>query len=186
MNNYVEQFARVNDPNDSYSIDDFNKEFNSIPFDVSGFANEFKFVNKSNNEDPTFASIEASGFDLRADLDEPITLDPFKRILVKTGLFFQIPRGFEIQVRPRSGLALKNGITVLNTPGTVDSDYRGEVGVILINLGEEPFVINNGDRIAQAVISQALGNSFFKLKKVTEIDNNTERNESGFGSTGLK
>ena len=179
----IDNFMRAIDPNDEYSMEDFNNEFGSVG---NSLFNDFKFVNKSNNEDPTFASSEAAGFDLRAHLSETITLDPFKRVLIKTGLFFEIPKGFEIQVRPRSGLALKNGITVLNSPGTIDSDYRGEVGVILINLGEEPFTINNGDRIAQAVIGQALGNTYFSLTKVNEINNNTERSEGGFGSTGVK
>ena len=179
----VEQFMRALDPDDSYSMDDFNREFG----DFNGSPlNNFKFINKSNNESPSFASSEAAGFDLRAFVDEKIVLEPFKRVLVKTGLYFEIPKGFEIQVRPRSGLALKHGITVLNSPGTIDSDYRGEIGVILVNFGEEPFEINNGDRIAQAVIAQALGNTFFTLTEVDEINNNTERADGGFGSTGVK
>ncbi len=177
----IDLFMRALDPNDDYSMEDFNSEM-----DISNFSNNFKFINKSNNEDPSFASSEAAGFDLRAFTDESIVLEPFKRVLIKTGLFFEIPKGFEIQVRPRSGLALKHGITVLNSPGTIDSDYRGEIGVILINFGEESFTINNGDRIAQAVIGQALGNTYFTLSKVDEINNDTERNEGGFGSTGVK
>jgi dUTP pyrophosphatase len=144
-----------------------------------------KFVNNSKNPDPTFANEGDSGFDLRANLEEPITLLPFKRFLVPTGLHFQMEKGFEIQVRPRSGLAVKNGITVLNTPGTVDSHYRGEVKVPLINLGEEPFVINNGDRIAQGVLCPVFGEGKVYLES-TESLNETTRGAGGFGSSGIQ
>ena len=126
----------------------------------------------------------ASCFDLVSQVN--VTILPNSRTLIPSGVFFDIPEGYEVQLRSRSGLALKHGITVLNSPGTIDSDYRGEIGVILINFGEESFTINNGDRIAQAVIGQALGNTYFTLSKVDEINNDTERNEGGFGSTGVK
>lgn len=144
-----------------------------------------KFINKSTNEDPKYAYEGDSGFDLRADIEEPIILEPFKRILVPTGLYFELEKGTEIQVRPRSGLAVKFGITVLNTPGTVDSHYRGEVKVPLINLGEEPFTIQKGDRIAQAVIMPVFGEGRVLLTK-TEGINETTRGEGGFNSSGIK
>lgn len=143
-----------------------------------------KFINKSTNEDPKFAYEGDSGFDLRADIEEPITIQPFKRVLVPTGLYFELVKGLEIQVRPRSGLAVKHGITVLNTPGTVDSHYRGEVKVPLINLGEEAFTINKGDRIAQAVIMPVFGEGKINLTKTEEI-NETTRGEGGFNSSGI-
>lgn len=129
---------------------------------------------------PEYKTFGAAGADICALLSQSITLKPMERALVPTGLSFEIPEGYEIQVRPRSGLAIKNGITCLNTPGTIDSDYRGEVKVILINLSNEDFTINNGDRIAQIVVSPVtLGN----FVKVLELDK-TERGEGGFGSTG--
>lgn len=143
-----------------------------------------KFINKSTNEDPKFAYEGDSGFDLRADIQEPLTLQPFKRALVPTGLYFELVKGLEIQVRPRSGLAVKHGITVLNTPGTVDSHYRGEVKVPLINLGEEPFTINKGDRIAQAVVMPVFGEGKISLIKTDDI-NETSRGEGGFNSSGI-
>lgn len=143
-----------------------------------------KFINKSTNEDPKFAYEGDSGFDLRADIEEPLTLQPFKRALIPTGLYFELVKGLEIQVRPRSGLAIKHGITVLNTPGTVDSHYRGEVKIPLINLGEEPFTINKGDRIAQAVVMPVFGEGKINLTKTEEI-NETSRGEGGFNSSGI-
>lgn len=142
-----------------------------------------KFINSSNNEDPKFANEGDSGFDLRANIEQDIVLEPFKRTLIPTGLFFQLDKGYEIQVRPRSGLAVKNGITVLNSPGTIDSHYRGECKVPLINLGEEPFIIKNGDRVAQAVLCPVFGEGYIDLKKVDTIDL-TKRGSDGFGSTG--
>lgn len=142
-----------------------------------------KFINSSNNEDPKFANEGDSGFDLRANIEQDIVLEPFKRTLIPTGLFFQLDKGYEIQVRPRSGLAVKNGITVLNSPGTIDSHYRGECKVPLINLGEEPFIIKNGDRVAQAVLCPVFGEGYMDLKKVDTIDL-TKRGSDGFGSTG--
>lgn len=129
---------------------------------------------------PAYETPDAAGMDLRAAVDEPLTLEPGARIAVPTGLALAIPSGFEGQVRPRSGLALKSGITVLNTPGTVDADYRGEVKVILINLGQEPFVIQRGDRIAQMVIAPVTQSS---LHEVSDLDE-TVRGSGGFGSTG--
>lgn len=129
---------------------------------------------------PQYKTTGAAGADICAHLTESITLKPMERFAVPTGLFFEIPEGFEIQVRPRSGLAIKNGITCLNTPGTIDSDYRGEVKVILVNLGTEDFVINNGDRIAQIVVSPVTLGNFVITDKLDE----TERGTGGFGSTG--
>ena|ERR1035437_5779816 len=146
---------------------------------------QIRFENKSNNPNPVYKDGD-SGFDLRAFLPEPIVLYPFKRILVPTGLFFELKEGFELQVRPRSGLAIHNGITVLNSPGTVDSSYRGELKVILINLGEEPFTINNGDRIAQGVMAGVINKMVLDLVKVDEIDKETERGAGGFGSTKIQ
>ena len=129
---------------------------------------------------PEYKSEEAAGADLHAYLEEPIVLKPFSRSLIPTGISVELPKGYEMQVRPRSGLALNYGITVLNAPGTVDSDYRGELKVLLINLGREDFVIKNGDRIAQAVISRI---SQAEFKEVTSLSK-TERGDAGYGSTG--
>ena len=141
-----------------------------------------KIINKSNHELPSYETIASAGMDLRAFIQEPITLQPLERTIVPTGLFMAIPTGFEAQVRPRSGLAIKKGITVLNSPGTVDADYRGEIGVILINLSSEVFVIENGERIAQMIITK---HERANWKLVQELDA-TDRGEGGFGSTGLK
>ena len=142
------------------------------------------FKNESTNPDPEYATAGSSGFDLRANLEEPITIEPEQVSIVPTGLFFEIPDNFEIQVRPRSGLAAKNGITVLNTPGTIDADYRGEIKVILINLGDEDFIISHGDRIAQAVVASVTAKNIINLTKVNEISTDTYSGEGGFGSTG--
>jgi dUTP pyrophosphatase len=147
---------------------------------------QFNFMNNSNNPNPEYATDGSSGFDLRANLDEPITLGPLERTLVPTGLYFEILNNLEIQVRPRSGLAAKHGITVLNTPGTVDADYRGEIKVILINLSNEPFVINHGERIAQAIIAPIVPKMAIEFNKVEEISTDTNRGTGGFGSTGVK
>jgi dUTP pyrophosphatase len=144
-----------------------------------------KFINKSKNVDPSFAYEGDSGFDLRADIETPITLKPFERFLIPTGLFFELQKGTEIQVRPRSGLAIKHGITVLNSPGTVDSHYRGEVKVPLINLSAEEFTIEPGDRIAQAVVMPVFGEGKIKLIEVESL-NETVRGEGGFNSSGVK
>lgn len=129
---------------------------------------------------PEYKTSGAAGADVCAFVEEPVVLEPGKRALIPTGLFFEIPDGFEIQVRPRSGLAFKNGVTVLNTPGTIDSDYRGELKVILINLGEEKFVVNNGERIAQIVVAPVTQGVFVRAETISE----TQRGVGGFGSTG--
>ena len=137
-------------------------------------------VNISNNELPKYQTLLSAGMDLRAYLEDPIVLKPLQRVLVKTGLFISLHPGYEAQVRPRSGLALKKGISVLNSPGTIDSDYRGEIGVILINLSDSDFMINTGDRIAQMVIAK---HETISWKVVDELDNSL-RGDKGFGSTG--
>ena len=141
-----------------------------------------KVINKSKHILPSYETTASAGLDVRANIDEPITLKPLERILVKTGLFMEIPVGFECQVRPRSGLALKKGISVLNAPGTVDADYRGEVGVILINLSNKQFVIEDGERIAQLVFAEVKQASWNEVVELTK----TDRDEGGFGSTGVK
>tara|TARA_B110000879_G_scaffold37559_1_gene52370 strand:- start:127 stop:561 length:435 start_codon:yes stop_codon:yes gene_type:complete len=140
-----------------------------------------KIVNKSNNKLPKYETVLSAGMDVRAFLDSSITLEPLDRILVKTGLFAELEKGFEIQVRPRSGLALKKGITVLNSPGTIDADYRGEIGVILINLSKEKFVISSGDRIAQLVVCKHEQPKIVLSSSLSE----TQRGDKGFGSTGI-
>ena len=141
-----------------------------------------KIKNLSNNELPSYQTEGAAGVDLRANLpDSNITLQPLERTLVPTGLFLEIPEGYEAQVRPRSGMAIKHGITVINSPGTIDCDYRGEVKVILVNFGKEPFVVQNGDRIAQIVIAPVTQANFVKADFLDE----TVRGEGGFGSTGV-
>ncbi len=141
---------------------------------------QVKIVNRSQHPLPKYATPQSAGLDLRANLESPLTLAPLERTLVPTGLFIALPEGYEAQVRPRSGLALKHGITVLNSPGTVDADYRGELRVILVNLSNEPFVINNGERIAQMVVT--------RHEQVTwepvEVLDETERGDGGFGHTG--
>ena len=145
-----------------------------------------KFINKSNNEDPTYIYKGDSGFDFRASLPNDImVVHPGKRKLVPTGLYFEIPLGYELQVRPKSGLAIKKGVTVLNTPGTVDSNYRGEVKIILINLGDEPFTINNGDRVAQGVVCPILHKDWSLMSRVDTLGR-SDREDGAFGSTGIK
>jgi len=143
---------------------------------------QVKIVNKSKNELPAYSTEMSAGMDLRADLKEPIVLKPLERTLVPTGLFIELPKGFEAQIRPRSGLALKKGITVLNTPGTIDADYRGEIGIILINLSQENFVIESGERICQMVIA-AHETVKWNLAEMLE---DTDRGAGGFGHTGKK
>ena len=140
-----------------------------------------KVINKSKHALPKYQTALSAGMDLYANISEPITLKSLERTLVKTGLFISLPKGYEAQVRPRSGLALKNGITVLNTPGTIDSDYRGEIGVILVNLSAEEFTINDGDRIAQMVIAKHETAIWEEVNTLEE----TERGEGGFGSSGV-
>ncbi len=142
---------------------------------------DIKIINKSKHPLPQYQTALSAGMDLYANLTESITLKSLERKLIPTGLFMELPEGFEAQVRPRSGLALKNGISVLNSPGTIDADYRGEIGVILVNLSSDDFTINNGDRIAQIVIAK---HSIAEWQEVTEI-NETERGAGGFGSTQL-
>ncbi len=141
-----------------------------------------KIVNKSDNPLPQYATELSAGMDLRANLTEPLTLAPMERALVPTGLFIELPQGYEAQVRPRSGLAIKHGITVLNAPGTIDADYRGEIMVILINLSNEPFTIHHGDRIAQMVIAR---HETVELIEVQELSDTT-RGTGGFGHTGKR
>jgi dUTP pyrophosphatase len=138
-------------------------------------------INRSKHVTPTYQTAGSAGMDLRADIDEPIVLLPLERSVVKTGLFIALPVGFEAQVRPRSGLAAKFGVTVLNTPGTIDADYRGEIGVILVNLSNQPFTVQDGDRIAQLVIAE---HAVVKWNEVTVLED-TSRGAGGFGSTGL-
>ena len=143
---------------------------------------QIKIINKSTHELPNYETIASAGMDLRANITESITLKSLERALVKTGLFIELPIGFEAQVRPRSGLAFKKGITVLNSPGTVDADYRGEIGVILVNLSNEDFVIENGERIAQLIIAKHERAEWLEVAELSE----TARGEGGFGSTGIK
>tara|TARA_B000000565_G_scaffold13673_1_gene9899 strand:+ start:2080 stop:2514 length:435 start_codon:yes stop_codon:yes gene_type:complete len=143
---------------------------------------QIKIINKSKHPLPKYSTAYSAGMDLRANINEEISLLPQDRVLVKTGLHLEIPQGYEAQVRPRSGLALKNGITVLNSPGTIDADYRGEVGVVLINHSKDVFYINNGDRIAQLVFAK---HEQATLVRVSVLDE-SERSEGGFGSTGKK
>lgn len=131
---------------------------------------------------PVYKTSGAAGADVCAHLEQPVTIQKGSSALIPTGLFFEIPEGYEIQVRPRSGLAFKNGVTVLNTPGTIDSDYRGELKVLLINLGQEDFIVSNGDRIAQIVVSPVTVGNFISVESISE----TARGEGGFGSTGVK
>ena len=140
-----------------------------------------ELLNKSKHPTPSYETKQSAGMDLRANLDEPIVLKPLQRAIVKTGLFMALPTGYEAQVRPRSGLAAKKGITVLNTPGTIDADYRGEVGVILVNLSNEDFEVKDGERIAQLVIAK---HEQIEWVRVSEL-NETDRGTGGFGSTGV-
>jgi dUTP pyrophosphatase len=143
---------------------------------------QVKVINRSSNELPKYETLLSAGMDVRANLTIPIELKPLERKLIPTGLFLEIQPGFECQVRPRSGLAFKKGITVLNSPGTIDADYRGEVGVILINLSNETFTVEHGERIAQLVFAKVEQIKFQQVSILTE----TERGEGGFGSTGVK
>lgn len=143
---------------------------------------KIKIVNRGRQQLPAYATELSAGMDLRANIDESITLNPMERRIIPTGLYIALPPGYEAQVRPRSGLALKHGITVLNSPGTIDADYRGDIGVLLINLSTEPFVITEGERIAQMVIARHEQGQF---EVVEELDQ-TERGEGGYGHTGVK
>ncbi len=143
---------------------------------------EIKIVNRGHQPLPQYATPQSAGMDLRANIDTPIVLGPMERRLIPTGLHIALPPGYEAQVRPRSGLALKHGITVLNAPGTVDADYRGEIGVVLINLSAEPFTVNDGERIAQLVIARHETADFIEVEALDE----TARGEGGYGHTGVK
>lgn len=143
---------------------------------------QIKIINKSNHALPNYETVASAGMDLRANISESRVLKPLERSIVGTGLFIELPVGIEAQVRPRSGLAAKKGITVLNTPGTIDADYRGEIGVILVNLSNEDFTIQNGERIAQLVIAKHERAEWIDSDELSE----TQRGESGFGSTGTK
>ena len=143
---------------------------------------KIKVINRGHQQLPAYATPQSAGMDLRANLDAPITLHPMERRLIPTGLHIALPEGYEAQVRPRSGLALKHGLTVLNTPGTIDADYRGEIGVVLINLSQEDFIINDGERIAQMVIARHEQGDFVVVEELDE----TERGEGGYGHTGVK
>ena len=141
-----------------------------------------KIINKSAHQLPHYETGASAGMDLRANISEPVTLQPLGRTIIKTGLFIELPVGYEAQVRPRSGLAAKKGITVLNAPGTIDADYRGEIGVILVNLSNDEFVIENGERIAQLVIARHERAEWVEVLELSE----TSRGQGGFGSTGVK
>ncbi|PCJ97677.1 MAG: dUTP diphosphatase [Flavobacteriaceae bacterium] len=143
---------------------------------------KINIINRSNHPLPHYETIASAGMDLRANISEPVTLQPLERAIIKTGLFIELPIGYEAQVRPRSGLAAKKGITVLNAPGTVDADYRGEIGVILVNLSNEAFVVEPGERIAQLVIAAHERANWVEVEELSE----TKRGVGGFGSTGVK
>ena len=142
---------------------------------------EIKVINKGHQPLPQYATPQSAGMDLRANLDAPVTLRPMERRIIPTGLYIALPAGYEAQVRPRSGLALKKGITVLNSPGTIDADYRGEIGVLLINLSQEDFIVNDGERIAQMVIARHEQGEFVTVDMLDE----TERGAGGYGHTGV-
>jgi len=143
---------------------------------------KIQVVNRGHQPLPAYATIQSAGMDLRANLEEPVVLHPLERRLIPTGLHIALPAGYEAQVRPRSGLALKHGITVLNTPGTIDADYRGEIGVVLVNLSNQDFTVNDGERIAQMVIARHEQGEFVEVETLDE----TERGEGGYGHTGVK
>jgi dUTP pyrophosphatase len=183
---YIHQrILDITNPDVDYTQEDFDKEFSETGLSKNSIKIDLKFKNESNNPDPEYATDGASGFDLRASLAHSIEIPVGEFRIIPTGLFFEIPDNMEIQIRSRSGLAAKNGVAVLNSPGTIDSDYRGEVKVILINHGKQPFVVFNGDRIAQGVISGVITKNFINLNRINEINLDTKRGSGGFGSTGL-
>lgn len=171
---------------DENSVNEFEKKLNETQPNIDYTKININFKNLSNNPNPEYGSEGASGFDIRAYLESSITIQSGDFVTVPTGLYFELPDNFEIQVRPRSGLASKNGVTVLNTPGTVDSDYTGEIKIILINHSKVPFTINNGDRIAQGVLATALTKKIVNLNQIKELTKETQRGSGGFGSTGIK
>ena len=142
---------------------------------------KIEIINKSNHDLPHFETNSSAGMDLKAFIEKPIILNSLERKIIKTGLYISLPKGFEAQVRSRSGLSIKHGLCVLNSPGTIDADYRGEIGIILINLSQEPFTINNGDRVAQLVIASHEQAQWIKVNELSE----TNRGNKGFGSTGI-
>ena len=142
---------------------------------------KIEIINKSNNDLPHYETNSSAGMDLKAFIEKPIILNSLERKIIKTGLYISLPKGFEAQVRSRSGLSIKHGLCVLNSPGTIDADYRGEIGIILINLSQEPFTINNGDRVAQLVIASHEQAQWIKVNELSE----TNRGDKGFGSTGI-
>lgn len=181
------------DEESGYTEHDFNQEFgnsfnqsNVYDIGLDDYKIKLSFVNESDNEDPQYATDGSSGFDLRANLNEKLIIKPSEYTLIKTGLYFDIPDNMEITIRSRSGLAYKHGVCVLNGIGTIDSDYTGEIGVLLINHGKEDFIINNGDRIAQAVLTSVLGKNIVKFVKESEINKITSRGNGGYGSSGIK
>lgn len=190
-NNIEKQLEELRELRAMSFIDDETKsQLDATIAMVSGFNTDttnhklpIKFINKSSNKNPVYAKVGDSGFDLRSN--EGGSLKPLERMLVGTGLYFELPDGYELQVRPRSGLAAKHGVTVLNTPGTVDTGYRGEIKVILVNLSNDVFTFEKGERIAQAVIASRVSSDFGDLIEVTELTD-TERGDNGFGSTGTK
>lgn len=143
---------------------------------------KIKIINKGHHPLPAYATAQSAGMDLRANIDQPVTLRPMQRMLIPTALYMALPAGYEAQIRPRSGLALKHGITVLNTPGTIDADYRGEIKVLLVNFSDEDFVVNDGERIAQMVIAKHENADFVEVEELDE----TERGAGGYGHTGVK
>lgn len=143
---------------------------------------KIKIINKSKHALPSYATVASAGFDVRANIDSPMVMKPLERVLVPSGLFMEIPEGYEAQVRPRSGLAFKHGITVLNSPGTIDADYRGELKILLINLSNEEFIINDGERIAQVIIAKHEQAEWIEVEQLMD----TARGEGGFGHTGKK
>ncbi len=143
---------------------------------------KIEVINKSRHPLPSYETLLSAGMDVRANLDEPVVLKPFARALINTGIFMAIPQGYEVQVRPRSGLAFKKGITVLNSPGTIDADYRGELGVLLVNISSEEFIVEDGERIAQLVVAKHEQIQWDSKDKLTQ----TKRGDGGFGSTGTK
>jgi dUTP pyrophosphatase len=174
LNQYVEELKKVYDINETEETETIGSSINKTTT---------KFINNSNNPDPKYAKEGDSGFDLRAFIDEPVTLKPLERKLIPTGLKFELSPNTELQVRPRSGMALKHGISVLNTPGTVDEGYRGDVGIIAVNLSNEDYTIEPGERIAQAVIMNVIGHRVSNLEKVETLTE-TERGDTGYGSSG--
>ena len=184
-------FAEINEKMKKYCLYFSKYDTNSLPLQVEiVYSLQFterdmlriKVVNKGHQPLPQYATTQSAGMDLRANLAEPVVLKPMERRLIPTGLHIALPEGYEAQVRPRSGLALKKGITVLNSPGTIDADYRGEVGVLLINLSLEDFTVNDGERIAQMVIARHEQGVFEEVEVLDE----TERGEGGYGHTGVK